>query len=171
MSAAAVTYTTFGGTIVHEARGGVHRDYMRDPLGSTVGLIDSSQTVTDTFEYWPFGEIRTQTGSTGTPFHVRWDARIFPRPRLTVPICSGAVFSRRACTVAYPRPVMAEPALLPVRLWLPDSPQGCNRNGSLRGALPTLLVGRTRGVWLLLGLLRRGGKAARSSQATQHGNG
>ena len=68
MSAAAVTYTTFGGTIVHEARGGAHRDYMRDPLGSTVGLIDSTQTITDTFEYWPYGEIRTQTGSTGTPF-------------------------------------------------------------------------------------------------------
>ena len=65
MSAAAAT---LGGIIVHEARGGVHRDYMRDPLGSTVGLINSNQTITDTFEYWPYGEIRTQTGSTGTPF-------------------------------------------------------------------------------------------------------
>lgn len=66
--AAAVTYFAFGGEIVYENRGGVERDYVRDPLGSTVALLNNSQTQTDTFEYWPYGEVRTRTGTTPTPF-------------------------------------------------------------------------------------------------------
>ena len=63
-----VRYTTFDGEIVSENRGGVMRDYVPDPLGSTVALLDSTQTQTDTFSYWPSGENRTRTGTTATPF-------------------------------------------------------------------------------------------------------
>jgi len=63
-----VSYTTFNGVIVSENRAGVKRDYMRDSLGSTIALLDSTQTQTDTFFYWPYGEIRTSTGTTKTPF-------------------------------------------------------------------------------------------------------
>src|ERR1019366_8534591 len=37
-------------------------------LGSTAMLMDSTGTVTDTYDYWPFGEIRNHTGSSTTPF-------------------------------------------------------------------------------------------------------
>lgn len=41
---------------------------MRDPLGNTVVLLDNTQTQTDTFTYWPYGEVNTRTGTTATPF-------------------------------------------------------------------------------------------------------
>ena len=51
-----VRYTTLDGEIVSENRRGVMRDYVPDPLGSTVALLDNTQTQTDTFSYWPYGE-------------------------------------------------------------------------------------------------------------------
>jgi RHS repeat-associated protein len=62
------TYTTLDGMILSEVRGGVERDYMPDTLGSTIALLDSSQNKTDTWTYWPYGEVRTRTGSNPTPF-------------------------------------------------------------------------------------------------------
>ncbi len=44
------------------------RDYVADSLGSTVALLDNTQTITDTFTYWPYGEVKTRTGTTATPF-------------------------------------------------------------------------------------------------------
>ena len=61
--AAAVTYTNFGGMLVHEDRGGVERQYIGDPLGSLVGELDENQTLTYTAEYWPYGEVRTESGT------------------------------------------------------------------------------------------------------------
>jgi RHS repeat-associated protein len=46
----------------------VRKLYVPDPLGSTVALLDNTQTQTDTFTYWPYGEVRTRTGTTPTPF-------------------------------------------------------------------------------------------------------
>jgi RHS repeat-associated protein len=63
-----VRYTTIGGEIVSENRGGVERDYLPDPLGSTVALLNSAQAKTDTISYWPYGEVKTRTGTTATPF-------------------------------------------------------------------------------------------------------
>jgi RHS repeat-associated protein len=63
-----VTYTVLDGEIVSENRDGVERDYLPDPLGSTVALLDSNQAKTDTFQYWPYGEERSRTGTTPTPF-------------------------------------------------------------------------------------------------------
>src|SRR5580704_9372853 len=66
--AMSVTYTTLNGQIVYENRGGVQRHYTPDTLGSTAMLMDSTGTVKDTYDYWPFGEIRNHSGSSTTPF-------------------------------------------------------------------------------------------------------
>ena len=63
-----VRYTVIEGEVVSELRGGVKRDYVPDPLGSTVALLDNTQTITDTFQYWPYGESAARTGTTATPF-------------------------------------------------------------------------------------------------------
>ena len=65
---ATTNYLTFGDEIVYENRAGTERDYMRDPIGSTAALLDNTQTQTDTFFYWPYGEQRTRTGTSATPF-------------------------------------------------------------------------------------------------------
>jgi len=66
---ATTSYLTVNGEILSETRGGVESDYVPDPLGSTAALIGSSQTITDTFNWWPFGELRSHPlGSSLTPF-------------------------------------------------------------------------------------------------------
>ena len=66
--AASVVYTNFGGQIVHENRGGTERQYVSDTLGSTIALTDSGTAVTDTWDYWPYGEVMSRTGTNPTPF-------------------------------------------------------------------------------------------------------
>src|SRR5436189_5367701 len=61
-------YEVINGEVIAEKRGGVRRCLVPDPLGSTVALLDNTQTKTDTFSYWPYGEERTGTGTTATPF-------------------------------------------------------------------------------------------------------
>jgi RHS repeat-associated protein len=63
-----VRYTVVNGRVLGENRNGVKRDYLTDSLGSVMALVDETQTKTDTFTYWPFGEERTRTGTTPTPF-------------------------------------------------------------------------------------------------------
>ena len=63
-----VRYTVVNGEVLSENRGGVKRDYLPDTQGNTIGLIDSTQTITDTFSYFPYGEVATRTGTTATPF-------------------------------------------------------------------------------------------------------
>ncbi len=62
------TFTNFAGALVHEVRGGTERFYSPDPLGSTSSLLDAGGNVTDAFSYWPYGEVRTRTGTTPTKF-------------------------------------------------------------------------------------------------------
>jgi len=62
-----VRYTTHNGRLVGENRSGTKRDYVPDPLGSTVALLDGSQAQTDTFTSWPFGDERVRTGSNPAP--------------------------------------------------------------------------------------------------------
>ena len=66
--AMSVVYATINGQIVSENRGGVISYYVPDNLGSTVALLDATGTVTDTFTYWPYGEIQSHVGSSLTPF-------------------------------------------------------------------------------------------------------
>ncbi|MCX6382378.1 MAG: hypothetical protein NT023_23360 [Armatimonadetes bacterium] len=63
-----VRYTVVNGEVLSENRGGVKRDYLPDTQGNTIGLIDSTQTVTDTFSYYPYGDVASRTGTTATPF-------------------------------------------------------------------------------------------------------
>ena len=72
-------YTNIDGRIVAEKRGGVRKFYASDSLGSTVALFDNTQTKTDILEYWPYGEVRTRTGTNATPFQFGGDARLLPR--------------------------------------------------------------------------------------------
>ncbi len=66
--AMSVVYTTFDGELVHENRGGVSSFYAPDTMGSTVALLNSVGVVTDTYGYWPYGEIQSHVGSSQTPF-------------------------------------------------------------------------------------------------------
>lgn len=63
-----VVYTVVDGEVLSENRASVKRDYVPDPLGSTVALLDNTQTQSDAWTYWPYGEVRTRTGATATPF-------------------------------------------------------------------------------------------------------
>jgi RHS repeat-associated protein len=63
-----VNYTKVNGELLAENRDNVRRWYVPDLLGSAVALLDNTQTQTDTFSYCPFGEERTRTGTTATPF-------------------------------------------------------------------------------------------------------
>ncbi len=65
--AASVLYTNFGGMLVHEDRGGVHRTYAHDEMGNTSYLLDANG-ITDSYEYTPYGTMRSHTGSSVTPF-------------------------------------------------------------------------------------------------------
>lgn len=65
--AASVVYTTFAGQIVSENRGGVVKEYLTDTLGSTIALA-TTDAITDTWDYWPYGEEMSRTGTTPTPF-------------------------------------------------------------------------------------------------------
>jgi len=66
--AMSVTYTTFNGQLVKENRGGTESFYAPDTLGSTAALLSTTGSVTDTYDYWPYGEIRNHSGSSITPF-------------------------------------------------------------------------------------------------------
>lgn len=61
-------YTVLDGEVLAEKRAGARRELVPDPLGSTVALLHTSQAITDTFAYWPYGEERSRTGTTATPF-------------------------------------------------------------------------------------------------------
>ena len=61
-------YTVIDGEIIAEKRNGVRKQYVPDSQGSTVALLDNTQTPTDTFTYWPYGEVASRTGTTPTPF-------------------------------------------------------------------------------------------------------
>src|SRR5579859_1182216 len=68
MAMAVVDNTVANGEIIAQERGGVRSLYVPDPLGSVVALFNNTQTKTDTFVYWPYGEVRTRTGTTTVSF-------------------------------------------------------------------------------------------------------
>lgn len=61
-------YTVVRGRVRAENRNGVRKAYVADSLGSTIALRGSGGVISDTWEYWPYGELRVRTGSTPTPF-------------------------------------------------------------------------------------------------------
>jgi len=66
--AMSVTYATVHGRLVEENRGGVVTEYVPDTLGNVIMTTDESGTVTSATTYWPFGEVRTQTGTNPSPW-------------------------------------------------------------------------------------------------------
>ncbi|MGV8121805.1 MAG: RHS repeat-associated core domain-containing protein [Candidatus Xenobiia bacterium LiM19] len=55
---------------------GVKKYYITDALGSVLALTDTSGNVTDTYEYEPFGELTSSTGSSYNPYRFtgqQWD--------------------------------------------------------------------------------------------------
>jgi len=59
---------TMNGRIVSETRNGVRHFHAHDQLGNTIALYDDSGTMTDSYTYWPYGEVRARTGTTVNPF-------------------------------------------------------------------------------------------------------
>jgi len=59
---------TMNGRIVSETRNGVRHFHAHDQLGNTIALYDDSGTKTDSYTYWPYGEVRTRTGTTVNPY-------------------------------------------------------------------------------------------------------
>jgi len=68
MGVMSVAYTTINGEIVSEKRNGVPSDYIPDALGSTIALLSDTHQITDSWTYWPNGQVRTRTGTNPTPF-------------------------------------------------------------------------------------------------------
>jgi RHS repeat-associated protein len=62
------TYATVAGRVLMENRAGTVREYLHDPLGSTIALLDSSNTKTHTASYWPYGEVQSGNVSSVTAF-------------------------------------------------------------------------------------------------------
>ncbi|MEQ1822912.1 MAG: RHS repeat-associated core domain-containing protein [Fimbriimonadaceae bacterium] len=60
--------SNIGGRIVGEKRNGSYRSHQHDALGNTIALINDAGVVTDTYTFWPYGELRTSTGTTTNPF-------------------------------------------------------------------------------------------------------
>jgi len=56
------------GEVVGHVKGSEKRDYIVDPLGSVVAYLNSSQTLTDQFEYWPYGEMVAEIETEVQPF-------------------------------------------------------------------------------------------------------
>ena len=62
-----VVYSNAFGGVCAEDRGGTVSNYVPDTLGSTIGLTSSAGVLTDRWEYWPYGEVASRTGSNVTP--------------------------------------------------------------------------------------------------------
>ncbi|RYG44373.1 hypothetical protein EON79_15040 [bacterium] len=62
------TYTTVNGQILHEERNGVETEFVPDPIGSVIQTRNSAGNTTSTAVYWPYGEVRTSTGTNPSPW-------------------------------------------------------------------------------------------------------
>ena len=65
---ATTTYTTINGMLVHESRAGVESFYFPDTLGSLTTVRSATGVKTYGAEYWPYGEIQTETGTNPSPW-------------------------------------------------------------------------------------------------------
>lgn len=63
-----LTYYVYGLGLIGQEQNGVYQNYHFDSRGSTVAITDSDGSVTDRFEYGPYGEGLSHNGSTDTPF-------------------------------------------------------------------------------------------------------
>lgn len=61
-----VTYGNLAGQVTYEDRAGTESYYGPDTLGSIAALQNTSGAVTDTYDYWSYGEVRNHTGTSTT---------------------------------------------------------------------------------------------------------
>ena len=96
-----VRYTTVNGRVLCENRGGVETFFMPDTLGNVIETRDMATGVkTSETTYWPYGEVRTQTGTNPSPwgFCGIWGylqdaaARLYVRARYLRAISSASAF-------------------------------------------------------------------------------
>ena len=66
--ALSVTYNVVNGVILSETRGGVDTIYVPDTNGSLIECRNASGNQTYSAEYWPYGEVQTETGSKANPW-------------------------------------------------------------------------------------------------------
>ena len=57
------TYATVNGILLEENRNGTLTTYVIDTLGSIISTTDALGSVSSEITYWPYGEVRTATGS------------------------------------------------------------------------------------------------------------
>ncbi len=67
-SVMSTTYATANGRSVREVRNSVSTRYVADPLGSVVQTRSSAGTQTSSTEFWPFGDVRTSSGTNPSPW-------------------------------------------------------------------------------------------------------
>ena len=66
--AMSVVYATVNGRLVQENRGGVVTRYVADTIGSVIQTRDAAGNQTSSTTYWPFGEVRTSSGTNPSPW-------------------------------------------------------------------------------------------------------
>jgi len=63
-----VVYATVNGRLVQENLGGVVTRFVADTLGSVIQTRDASGNQTSLMTYWPFGEVRSSSGTNPSPW-------------------------------------------------------------------------------------------------------
>jgi RHS repeat-associated protein len=115
-----VRYTVVNGQVIAENRNGVRKTYVPDPSGSTIALLDDKQKITDTFSYSPFGELKSRTGTTPTPFQYIGTKGYYTDP-------NNRIYVRaRTYQPNYARWMSVDP------LWPGESAYGYARNNPVR---------------------------------------
>jgi len=66
--AMSVSYAMVSGRLVQENRGGAVTRYVPDTLGSVIQTRDASGAQTSSTEFWPYGEVRTSSGTNPSPW-------------------------------------------------------------------------------------------------------
>jgi RHS repeat-associated protein len=67
------TKPTLYGDVIHQFGADPTRFYLYDALGSTIGLMDDDQNLTDSYLYKAYGEVLASSGSTVNPY--QWVGR------------------------------------------------------------------------------------------------
>lgn len=63
-----MTYYVYGVDLIGQEPDGVYQNYHFDSRGSTVAITDPTGSVTDRFQYGPYGKALSHNGTTDTPF-------------------------------------------------------------------------------------------------------
>ena len=61
--AMSVRYSVVNGILMGESRNGVETEYVHDTQGNIIQCKDAAGNITYSAEYWPYGEVRTESGT------------------------------------------------------------------------------------------------------------